>query len=121
MSAPAVLVYLLAVSSSAAVRTARDFNLWQKCWRVYRTAMIMLGAIDLGTLDAYERHVKDLHDLYKSDCWHVIYRRYYRRVRLGHVVIDASRDSGLWRLLLRVVKRRLETPCLNMFRQTRFD
>ena len=26
---PAVLVYLLAVSSSAAVRTARDFNLWQ--------------------------------------------------------------------------------------------
>ena len=29
MSAPAVLVYLLAVSSSAVVRTVRDFNFWQ--------------------------------------------------------------------------------------------
>ena len=42
------------------VKGPGSFMQWRYCWRVFRTAAIMLDAISSGTLDAYERWVEKL-------------------------------------------------------------
>ena len=37
-----------------------NFESWRACWRVFRTAMILLGACLPGPLDEYEENIRVL-------------------------------------------------------------
>ena len=75
--------------------------MWRRCWRVFRTAMLMLKGAKAGHLDAYEEHVRSLteafpghwgvisvaDELMRSERWEEIRRR-----------IDTARSQGDYRL-----------------------
>ena len=41
-----------------------NMETWQSCWGVYKVAMLMLEAVDLGVLDSYEKEMLRYHQLY---------------------------------------------------------
>ena len=51
-----------------------SFHNWRRCWRVFRTGMLMLGAAKPGPLDEYEETIRALNDVYGSGHWGLIAR-----------------------------------------------
>ena len=41
-----------------------DFAMWEKCYRVLRTGLLMLEAVSVSALDAYAAHFKRYHERY---------------------------------------------------------
>jgi len=50
-----------------------SFGAWRKCWRVFRTAMVLLRGSRAGALDAYEERIRTFADVY-PDNWGTIAR-----------------------------------------------
>ena len=50
------------------------FEDWQSSWKVYENSLLMLGTVDLGTLQLYHNHIQDLHRLYTSKTWLQLYQ-----------------------------------------------
>ena len=48
-----------------------NYHQWLTCYRVFRTAMVMLDAISLAHLHSYEAVMERLNDLYPT-CWHLL-------------------------------------------------
>ena len=71
-----------------------DFQLWSMAWQVFRNAMIMLDAADLGTLDAYHDHIADYFSIYGQECWLTLYQTDLRaRLEvMGRVRLDLLQD-----------------------------
>ena len=51
-----------------------DVVAWEKSFRTYRVAMLLLQAIDSERIDSYIDHIKELHNRFGSECWGLIYR-----------------------------------------------
>ena len=51
-----------------------DIDAWVACWKVFRCAMIMLDAVDLGVLDKYQDLIVGLHTMYGSSVWLQLYQ-----------------------------------------------
>ena len=51
-----------------------DLEVWLRGWRLFNTCMIMLGAVDLGTLKAYHDLIVRLHREYTSASWPYLYQ-----------------------------------------------
>ena len=49
-----------------------SFHQWRACFRVFRTAMLMLDAMTMSTLHNYEAMIERLNRLYPS-AWHLVY------------------------------------------------
>ena len=49
-----------------------SFPQWSACFKVYRTALIMLNAMSVARLQAYEDFVERMARRY-TNCWHLIY------------------------------------------------
>jgi len=50
-----------------------SFSAWRKCWRVFRTAMVLVRGSRAGALDAYEERIRTFADIY-PDNWGTIAR-----------------------------------------------
>jgi len=50
-----------------------SFGAWRKCWRVFRTAMVLLRGSRAGALDAYEERIRTFAELYPEH-WGTIAR-----------------------------------------------
>lgn len=75
-----------------------DVIAWEKAFRTYRVAMLLLQAIDSERIDAYIDHIKELHNRFGSECWGLIYRADVR-MRSEHMErvkrdLDASPQYG---------------------------
>jgi len=57
---------------------------WIRCYRVLRTALIMLGEVTPGALDAYERQICRYHERYGPSIWVLLYQADVR-MRLEHM------------------------------------
>ena len=71
------------------------FEAWRACWRVFRTAMLMLDAALAGQLDEYEERVRVLCITFPG-CWGIISKA------------DELMRSGQWER----VRRRIEAMIL---------
>jgi len=75
-----------------------SFGAWRRCWRVYRTTMLLLRASPPGPLDDYEERIRQLNEAYgasfwgliaraddvmRSECWERIRRRVEQELRAG--------------------------------------
>lgn len=49
------------------------FN-WEKSFRTFKTALLLLEAAESERLDAYADHIKELHGQFGHECWGIIYR-----------------------------------------------
>ena len=49
-----------------------SFHQWRACFRVFRTAMLMLDAMSISTLHNYEAVIERLNRLYPT-AWHLVY------------------------------------------------
>ena len=49
------------------------FALWSASWTVFSNAMILLGAVDVGTLDEYYKCLKRFHDRYCEKSYALLY------------------------------------------------
>ena len=49
-----------------------NFEAWRACWRVFRTAMLLLGASLPGPLDEYEENIRVLSNSYGTKAWGLI-------------------------------------------------
>ena len=47
---------------------------WEKCFKTYKVAMVLLEAADPERLEAYMEHVKEFHNRFGPACWGIIYR-----------------------------------------------
>ena len=51
-----------------------DIMSWQKAFKTFRAAMLLLEIADAERLDAYAGHIRDLSVQFGSDVWGIIYR-----------------------------------------------
>ena len=51
-----------------------DIVSWEKSFRTFRCAMLLLQAIDAERIDAYMEHIKELHNRFGTECWGLIYK-----------------------------------------------
>jgi len=51
-----------------------DIVAWEKSFRTYRVAVLLLQAMDSERIDAYIEHIKELHNRFGSECSGLIYR-----------------------------------------------
>jgi hypothetical protein len=54
-----------------------SIEVWRKCWRTYRTMMLMLKLITAESLDSYSQKITDLSEKYPS-LWWLTYQADYR-------------------------------------------
>jgi hypothetical protein len=57
--------------TTKAFRGPDSFVLWRACWRVFRTALLMLHGAKAGQLDAYEEKMRGLAETF-PDCWGIL-------------------------------------------------
>jgi len=69
------------------------FNGWMSAWRVYRTAMIMCGAVKPTSLDAYEDVMRKSSLRFGQSAWGLLYQADHR-ARLEHLE-HIKRDGEL--------------------------
>ena len=50
------------------------FELWQSCWKPFRTASIMFNAITPARFDQYHDWISSYHRRYGRACWHLVYQ-----------------------------------------------
>lgn len=62
-----------------------SFEHWSACFKVYLTAVIMLGAVTPPVMVAYRDHIEGFCKLVGQSCWAVIYQseNRFRREQLG--------------------------------------
>ena len=46
---------------------------WERCFKTFKAAMLLLEAADSERLEAYCEHIKDLHSQFGHDAWGIIY------------------------------------------------
>ena len=51
------------------VRGPPSIREWLKCWTIFRTAMLMADAIDLGVLDNYRNKIVRFSETYGPGVW----------------------------------------------------
>eukprot|EP00971_Amphidinium_carterae_P348659 6490615-Amphidinium_carterae.1 len=51
-----------------------DFQTWWKCFRTYKTLLLLLDLVDIEPIDNYGEKVRDLHDTFGPPCWFIIYQ-----------------------------------------------
>ena len=51
-----------------------DIVSWEKSFRTFRCAMLLLQAIDPERIEAYMEHIKELHNRFGTECWGLIYK-----------------------------------------------
>ena len=80
-----------------------SFDAWRACWRVFRTAMLMLQACPNGPLEEYEETIRSMWLLYGQKAWGLISRaddvmrsERWERIRQR---IEEHRRLGLYVLL----------------------
>ena len=47
---------------------------WEKCFKTYKAAMVLLEAADPERLESYMEHVKEFHHRFGTTCWGILYR-----------------------------------------------
>eukprot|EP00435_Cladocopium_sp_Y103_P055235 s871_g18.t1 len=93
---------------------------WEKSFKTFKVAMVLLEACDPERLEAYLEHVKEFHNRFGAPCWGILYRadtrmrsEYMERIRRsledspkhGYTTADpwaavfaeAVRDQDFWR------------------------
>ena len=73
------------------------FHLWEKCYKVLKTVLIMLGAVCSSRLDAYFEHIKQYHERYGPAVWHLLYQGDVRcrQERMIHLDRLASQEQSV--------------------------
>ena len=66
---------------------------WERGFRTFKCAMLLLQAADSERLDSYMDFVKDLNDQFSHDCWGIIYTKL--RFECGPNTWNASRGTSL--------------------------
>ncbi len=51
-----------------------DFDQWWRCYRVFKTLMVMLNTIDVEHVDNYAEHVRGLYSLFGQRAWWIVYQ-----------------------------------------------
>ena len=51
-----------------------DFEHYRRAWRVFRTAMLLLGSADAEHLDGYLEKIRGFVEAYAPRCWFIIYQ-----------------------------------------------
>ena len=51
-----------------------DFATWWKCWLVFKTTLLLLGAVSTEKLEHYGEFVRTLVDMYGPDAWFLVYQ-----------------------------------------------
>ena len=91
-----------------------DVIAWEKAFRTYRVATLLLQAIDSERIDAYIEHIKELHNRFGSECWGLMRMRGEQMERVKRdleaspqfgyttaapwsaVFFASTKDSGFW-------------------------
>ena len=71
------------------LRGPPSFEVWLKCWDVFKTAMVMLEQASTSSLEAYEATNREYSTEQYSRCWFLIY------------IADTRARSEYWDKLLR--------------------
>ena len=80
---------------------------WLSSWQVFKTALVMLDVVDFGVLEDYEHNMKELHKIYGSATWLLLYQTDVRarsehlsRIHLdqltGHMQAQASNSASFY-------------------------
>ena len=51
-----------------------DFGSWWRCYRTFKTLLLMLGVAKVEHVDNYGEHVRELHEKFGAKCWFLIYQ-----------------------------------------------
>ena len=51
-----------------------DFDSWWRCWRVYRTTLLLLEAATTEVLENYGERIREFVTRYGEKCWFIIYQ-----------------------------------------------
>ena len=51
-----------------------NFDQWESCFNVFRTACVMLGIASYAALDAYKDHIKSYAYTYSNETWTLLYQ-----------------------------------------------
>ena len=51
-----------------------SFEVWLTSWKVFANTLILLGEVDVGTLDEYEKYHRRFHDRFGDKCWGLHYQ-----------------------------------------------
>ena len=87
-----------------------NYEAWRACWRVFRTAMLMLMACPPRPMDEYEENIRQLSltygvkawglthragDVMRSEHWERLRQRIEEKIRNGHYLDtwDPQRDE----------------------------
>ena len=84
-----------------------SFDVWWQCWRVYRTAMLLLEACPVEHLDNYAEHIRKASLRYGQSCWFIVYQadvrmrsehleRIRRRQEREHLAIIAQNGASTY-------------------------
>merc|ERR1712194_754028 len=95
-------VFVDGVLNTRQLKGPLNFQAWEACWDVLRATLISLGTIPPATLDAYERGISQLNDLYPQH-WGVIYcadellrSEVWQSVSKGLVDSNSLPDDRTW-------------------------
>ena len=70
--------YTLNPETGAYIRQSLDgpgsFDIWWKCWMVYKTTLLLLEAVMPHPLEAYAEFIRKKVVQYGPDCWFIIYQ-----------------------------------------------
>ena len=67
-------------------------EMWQSCYKVFKTACIMFDTIDPSRIDEYHDLIKGYSDRYGKECWAIIYQA---DVRARREQLERKRRIGL--------------------------
>ena len=56
------------------LRGPPSFDIWLKCWNVFKVSMIMLEQASTASLDAYEARIRELASETCPHCWFLVYQ-----------------------------------------------
>ena len=78
-----------------------NFDQWEACFNVFRTACVMLGLASYAALDAYKDHIKSYACTYSSETWTLLYqadtrarREQAQRIRRNSSKFSASPEGS---------------------------